>query len=131
MFPVVTTVVSLMMYKENILKIHINSISALGKFGHYDWERLIAQRLIIDLTLEVQVPVNDALTSSLDYMVISQCVIEFVERNSYNLIETYAVKISNMLLDQFNILSVDITVAKPGAVSVVDRVSVSYFNCKE
>ncbi|WP_196298143.1 dihydroneopterin aldolase [Vibrio campbellii] len=113
------------------MKIHINSISALGKFGHYDWERLIAQRLIIDLTLEVQVPVNDALTSSLDYMVISQCVIEFVERNSYNLIETYAVKISNMLLDQFNILSVDITVAKPGAVSVVDRVSVSYFNCKE
>ncbi|WP_305810502.1 dihydroneopterin aldolase [Photobacterium leiognathi] len=113
------------------MKIRINGISALGYFGHHNWERLIAQRLIIDLELEVDDCVNDELASSVDYMAVSQYVIKFIEKNAYNLIETYAIKISNMLMEKFPVLSIHIVIAKPGAVSVADSVSVSYFSRKD
>jgi len=109
------------------MKISVNGINALGQFGHHEWERLIEQRMIIDLELEVADCGNDELASSVDYMEVSQSVVQFVKMNAYNLIETYAIKISNMLMEKFPALSVHIVIKKPGAVSVADSVSVSYF----
>ncbi len=113
------------------MKICINGICALGQFGHHEWERLISQRLIIDLKLEVKDCLNDELASSVDYMEVSQSVVNFVENNAYNLIETYAVKISKMVMEKFPALSVRIDITKPGAVSIADSVSVSYLCSKD
>ena len=95
--------------------------------GVYDWEKVIQQRLFLDLALtsdQRDAAANDDIKLTLDYAVIAVKVIKLITAQPIELIETVAERVAQMLLDEFATSSVDITVSKPGAVPQAQTVGV-------
>lgn len=87
--------------------------------GIYAWERKIRQTVSIDLDManDNRVPAaSDDIQDAVDYKSVSKRVITMVEEAEYNLVETMAEDIANIILDEFSIPWVRVRVAKPGAV---------------
>lgn len=96
--------------------------------GVYDWERQIRQTVLIDLELATDVSAaakNDELADALDYYAISQRVKAFVEASAYRLVETLAERVAELLLTEYSMSWLRLTVSKPGAVRDCDAVGVS------
>ncbi|MFP6806924.1 MAG: dihydroneopterin aldolase [Pseudomonadales bacterium] len=88
--------------------------------GVYDWERNIRQKVCLDIQMATDIRkagATDDLNYALDYAAISERIVGFVENSRFLLIESLAEQISAILLDEFSIPWVKLTIGKPGAVS--------------
>lgn len=95
--------------------------------GVYDWERNITQPLIIDLELACdtqKAAASDSLHDALDYAAISARVIEVCRASSHQLIETLAEQLATLVLADFSVTKVKLTITKPGAVAEATGVGV-------
>jgi dihydroneopterin aldolase len=96
--------------------------------GAYGWERQIRQALSLDLELATDVAAaarNDDLGDALDYYAVSQRVKAFVEASEFRLVETLAERVAELLLTEFSVPWLRLTVAKPGAIRDCQAVGVS------
>ena len=87
--------------------------------GIFDWERKTKQDVVIDLKFPCNIrkaASNDNITDTMDYKKIAKTTIAFVEKSSYQLIETLAEKLADLLLRQFGLAEIELSVSKPGAV---------------
>lgn len=99
------------------LTIHGLEVSAL--IGVRDWERYVRQRLLIDLTLEIdtaRAAASDSLGDAVDYGAVARRVREIAERNEAQLIETLAERLATTVCNEFQVRRVRLTLHKPGAV---------------
>lgn len=95
--------------------------------GIYDWEREIRQTVAIDLEMATdirQAAATDDIQYTLNYKSISDRLIEFVEKSEYGLIETMAEKIAAIVMDEYSVPWVRVTLHKPGAISRAKDVGV-------
>jgi dihydroneopterin aldolase len=100
--------------------VFINQLTVETTIGAYDWEKTIKQTLKIDLEMawDNKAPaLNDDLTKALDYATVSQRITTWLSEQKIELIETVAERIAAMLLTQFNICWVKLTIHKPDAVA--------------
>ena len=107
--------------------VFIKGLKAASVIGCYDWERDIRQPLVIDLELKAdftRVAQSDALEDALDYAAISQRVIAACDAARFQLLEALADHLAAMLLAEFAIVSLRMTITKPGAVPEADGVGV-------
>nr|WP_196139668.1 dihydroneopterin aldolase [Aliikangiella sp. G2MR2-5] len=105
-----------------IRQLEVNTV-----IGVFDWEREIKQRLVFDLELGTDISASaktDELEDTLDYKAISHAVYDFVEQSSYQLVETVAEKVADLILEQFPVRWLKLTLDKPGAVSIAKSVGV-------
>ena len=89
-----------------------------GCHGVLPEEKSIPQQFVVDLDLHLdlsQAAENDDLALTVDYSQVYLMVKDMVENRSYNLLETLAHNIAQVLLDSFPITAVDATVYKPTA----------------
>lgn len=96
--------------------------------GVYQWERRIRQTLRLDLELGTDVAaaaVNDDIRDALDYYAVSVQVRQFVEASEFRLVETLAERVAAMVLAEFPVAWLRLTVSKPGAIRDCDSVGVS------
>lgn len=87
--------------------------------GIFDWERSIRQTISIDLEMAADIAAaaaTDAISDTLDYKAVSKRLIEFVGQSEYQLVETLAEKIAGIVLSEFGVPWLRLTVHKPGAV---------------
>lgn len=87
--------------------------------GIYDWERTIRQTVIIDLEMGTDIrpaAATDDIAHTLDYKAVSKRIIGFVETSSFFLVETLAERISAIVLDEFAVPWVRLTLNKKGAI---------------
>ncbi len=87
--------------------------------GAYDWERQIRQCLRLDLYLgwDNRLPaVDDDLSKALDYASVSQRVQAFASESQFILVETFAERLAERLMAEFQIPWLRIKLTKPGAV---------------
>lgn len=87
--------------------------------GVYDWERAIRQTVSIDLELGVDVAkaaASDAIADAVDYKAIAKRVQEFVGASDCQLIETLAERLAALLLAEFPLQWLRLTLGKPGAI---------------
>ena len=87
--------------------------------GFIDWERRIKQKVEIDLEMPVdcaRAARNDDVVDTLDYKQVAKRVIAFVEGSQFMLVETMAHKMAMMILEEFGIEWIRISVNKPGAI---------------
>ena len=87
--------------------------------GFIDWERRTPQSLIIDLELPTdceRAARRDNVADTVDYKVIAKRVLAWVQASEYHLVETLAHQLALMLLAQFPLAWVRISVNKPGAI---------------
>ncbi|MFK7814750.1 MAG: dihydroneopterin aldolase [Gammaproteobacteria bacterium] len=99
--------------------IFLRDLEIYATIGIFEWEKRIKQKVRIDLEMGTDIAkaaASDAIEDTLDYKSISKRIIQFVEDSRYELIETMIEKVSEILIYEFNIPWVKVTISKPGAV---------------
>jgi dihydroneopterin aldolase len=87
--------------------------------GIYDWERKVRQTISLDLEMGADIrkaAATDAIEDTLNYKAVAKRLIAFVEASEYQLVETLAEKIAGIVLSEFGVPWLKLTVHKPGAV---------------
>jgi len=87
--------------------------------GIYDWERKVRQiiSLDIDMATDIQKAANsDNIEDTLSYKTVAKRLIAFVEESEFELVEALAEKICAIILEEFEVPWVRLTLNKPGAV---------------
>jgi dihydroneopterin aldolase len=67
---------------------------------------------------------TDDIAHTLDYKTLSKRIIAFVEASEFQLVETLAEKISNIILDEFSVPWLRLTLNKKGAISGASDVGI-------
>jgi dihydroneopterin aldolase len=100
-------------------RIFITALTAEAVIGIYDWERNVRQRLEIDLEMWADLRTagrSDAIEDTLNYKSVAKRVLALVEASSYQLVEALACEIARIVLADFGVARVRVTVHKPGAI---------------
>jgi dihydroneopterin aldolase len=87
--------------------------------GFIDWERLVKQTVVIDLELPVDcrnASIRDEVEDTLDYKKVAKRVIAFVEASEFKLVETLAHRLALLILEEFDVAWIRLSVNKPGAI---------------
>jgi dihydroneopterin aldolase len=95
--------------------------------GIYDWERVIKQVVILDLEMGTDIrkaAASDDIADTLDYKSLSKRLIGFVESSEFLLVETLAERVADLLLGEFGIPWLRLTVNKKGAISGASDVGI-------
>lgn len=106
----------------------IQNLSVSTQIGVHAWEQRIKQQLLIDITIPADFSnCQDELTHTIDYDALCQKVTYFVESQSFQLIETVANQVAQLIKEAFKVDAVTIAITKPHAVknAAVIKVSVS------
>ena len=109
-------------------KIFIHALKAEAIIGIYDWERQVRQTVLIDLEFAADVrkaALTDSIDDTLNYKRVAKRILAFVEGSQFHLVETLAEHVAMLVLDEFAISWVRITLSKPGAVRSSRDVGVS------
>jgi dihydroneopterin aldolase len=88
--------------------------------GIYDWERQVRQTVILDLEMATDIRLaaaTDDIAHTLDYKAVSKRITTFVEESDFFLVETLAERIAAILLEEFSVPWVRLTLNKKGAIS--------------
>jgi dihydroneopterin aldolase len=100
-------------------RIFINALAVDAVIGIYDWERKVKQHLEIDLEVWKDLRAaakSDAIEDTLNYKSVAKRVLAFVEASSFRLVEALAGEIARIVLEEFKVARVRVTVHKPGAI---------------
>ena len=95
--------------------------------GVYDWERNITQRLVFDLEMawdNTPAANSDDIKLALDYAEVSSAILGYVSETSFELIETVAERVAELIIAQFGVSEVELKLSKPGAVPEATNVAV-------
>jgi len=87
--------------------------------GFIDWEPLVKQTVVIDLELPVDcrsASIRDEVEDTLDYKKVAKRVIAFVEASEFKLVETLAHRLALLILEEFDVAWIRLSVNKPGAI---------------
>ena len=108
--------------------VFIEKLEVEAVIGVLDWERGVAQRLLVDLTLgwDTSVPARSgALEDALDYATVAERVRQCLRDGRFQLLETAAEALSDELASAFGVGYRRIVLRKPGAVSAAASVGVA------
>src|SRR5271169_4358657 len=100
-------------------KIFIHALKAEAIIGIFDWERQVRQTVIVDIEFSadiVKAALTDSIEDTLNYKRVAKRVLAFVEGSQFHLVETLAEHIAMLLLEEFGIAWVKISLSKPGAI---------------
>ena len=96
--------------------------------GFIDWERRVKQTVVLDLELPVDcatASLRDEVEDTLDYKRVAKRVIAFVEASEFKLVETLAHRLALLILEEFDVQWIRLSVNKPGAIRGSKDVGVS------
>ena len=108
-------------------RVLIEALELETVIGVYDWERTIRQRLTLDLELATDIrpaAASDDLAQTLNYAAISERITRFADEHDFALVETFAERLAQLLIDEFSIPWLRLTLRKPGAVATAAAVGV-------
>lgn len=95
--------------------------------GIYDWEREIRQDIVLDLEMSADVRAasqTDHIDQALNYKAVSKRLIEFVQSSEFQLVETLAERICAIVIEEFGVAWVKLTLNKGEAVTGANGVGV-------
>jgi dihydroneopterin aldolase len=100
-------------------RIFLRGLALECTIGFIDWERRVKQTVVLDLELPVdcaRAARSDDVADTLDYKKVAKRVIAFVEASEFQLVETLAHRLALVLLEEFGIEWVRLSLNKPGAI---------------
>jgi dihydroneopterin aldolase len=95
--------------------------------GIFDWERKVKQAVLFDIEMATDIKKaasSDQIDDTIDYKAISKAVIDFVEKSEFQLVETLAEKVAALILKDFNVPWLRLTLNKKGAIRHADDVGI-------
>ena len=98
--------------------IFIRELTVETVIGIYDWEREIKQAVLFDLEMACDVAraaASDSVDDTLDYKAVCKRVIAFVEASEFQLVETLAERVAQLIMSEFAVPWLCVQVNKRGA----------------
>jgi len=87
--------------------------------GFIEWERRTKQTVVVDVEMPVdcaRAAESDDVANTLDYKRVAKRLIAFVSASEFKLVETLAHRAALLILEEFNVEWVRLSVNKPGAI---------------
>jgi len=109
-------------------RIFLRGLSAQCIIGFIEWERRVKQTVVVDLELPVdcrRASVSDDVADTVDYKKVAKRVLAFIEASEFSLVETLAHRLALLLLEEFGMEWVRLSLNKPGAIRGSRDVGVS------
>ena len=100
-------------------KIFLNELKVDTVIGIWEWERRIRQTIVIDLEMSADIATaaaTDDVADTLNYKLVAKRIKSFVAESSFQLVETLAERIAEIIRTEFNVAWVKVRVNKPGAI---------------
>jgi len=99
--------------------IFLNDLRVDTVIGIYDWERRVKQTVIFDFEMGADIrkaAASDRIEDTLNYKAVAKRVIEFVGNSEFQLVETLAERVAQLILDEFAVPWLRLKLNKVGAV---------------
>lgn len=109
-------------------RIFLRGLTAQCIIGFIDWERRTPQTLLIDLEIPCDCTLaarQDRVEDTVDYKRVAKRVLAWVPETQFQLVETLAHQLALLLLAEFSLAWVRVSVNKPGAIRDSRDVGVS------
>jgi 7,8-dihydroneopterin aldolase/epimerase/oxygenase len=100
-------------------KIFLEDLRIDAVIGIWEWERRIRQTVSLDLEMAADIrkaAAGDEIDAALDYKRIAKHLIAFVEGSEFKLVETLAETLAKIVVTEFGVPWVRLSVSKPGAI---------------
>jgi dihydroneopterin aldolase len=100
-------------------KIFIHALKTEAIIGIFDWERQVKQTVIVDIEIGADIrkaASSDSIEDTLNYKRVAKRVLAFVEESKFHLVETLAERIAMLILEEFGVSWVGLSLSKPGAI---------------
>lgn len=107
--------------------IYINDLRIETVIGVYAWERQLKQVVIFDLELGTDIrkaALTDSVANTLNYKDVAKRVMAFVTDSRYQLVESLAEAVAELIIKEFDIPWLRLRLNKQGAVRGVRDVGV-------
>ncbi len=97
------------------LRVEIAGLELFGYHGVLEWERGQGQRFLVDLWLEVPEAgaESDRIDDAVDYREVVRLVREVSDATKYRLLEAFAVRTAEALLERFPLQAARVRIRKP------------------
>jgi 7,8-dihydroneopterin aldolase/epimerase/oxygenase len=99
--------------------IFIHALKTETIVGIFDWERQVKQTVILDIDFSADIrkaALTDSIDDTLNYKRVAKRVLAFVEESRFHLVETLAEHVAMLILEEFAVAWVRISLSKPGAI---------------
>ena len=100
-------------------RIFLHGLTTQCIIGFIDWERRVKQTVELDIELPVdceRAARSDDVADTLDYKKVAKRVLAFVEASEFQLVETLAHRLALVILEEFALPWVRVSLNKPGAI---------------
>ena len=100
-------------------RIFLRGLTAECIIGFIEWERRVKQTVVVDLELPVdcrRASITDDVADTVDYKSVAKRVLAYIEASEFKLVETLAHRLALLLLEEFALEWVRISLNKPGAI---------------
>ena len=100
-------------------RIFLRGLAVECIIGFIEWERRVKQTVVVDLELPVdcrRAATNDDVADTVDYKRVAKRVQAYIEASEFKLVETLAHRLALLLLEEFAVEWVRVSLNKPGAI---------------
>ena len=100
-------------------RIFLRGLAAECIIGFIEWERRVRQTVVVDLELPVdcrRAAATDDVADTVDYKRVAKRVLAYIEASEFKLVETLAHRLALLLLEEFGVEWVRVSLNKPGAI---------------
>jgi dihydroneopterin aldolase len=100
-------------------RIFLRGLSTECIIGFVDWERRVPQTVVIDLELPCdceRAARRDLVADTVDYKAVAKRVLAWVQASQFHLVESLADGLALLLLAEFPLDWVRVSINKPGAI---------------
>jgi len=107
--------------------IYINDLRIETIIGIYGWERKTKQPVVLDIEMGTDIrkaSASDVVDDTINYKLVAERLFEFVGGSEFELVETLAEQISDILLNEFKVPWLRLKLNKQGALKGVRDVGV-------
>ncbi len=107
--------------------IYLHGLTVECVIGVWEWERRIKQRITIDLDMAADIrraSATDRLEDTLNYKAVAKRVRAFVEASEFQLVETLAERVADVVVNELGVPWCRVRVDKGRAVRGVEHVGI-------
>jgi dihydroneopterin aldolase len=100
-------------------RIFLHGLTVECIIGFIDWERRVRQTVVVDLEMPVdctRAAASDEVADTLDYKKVAKRALEFIGTSEFRLVETLAHRLALVILAEFGVEWVRVSLNKPGAI---------------
>lgn len=105
--------------------LNIKALKVNTKIGVYAWEQRINQQLLIDISIGADFSsCLEDLANTIDYAHLCERVSLYVSSKSFQLIETVANEVAELIQTEYKVTNVTVGISKPHAIKNADNIQV-------